>query len=88
MDASAKDPLVGQLQRGHAARAAQTYTAAADHYLLPALGFWDRWGVATVTRLPLSAGDVVLDVLRRRGIRAPRRAGGRSDRECARPRPC
>src|SRR5215475_8482083 len=62
MDASAKDPPVGQLQRDHAARAAQTYTAAADHYLLPALGFWDRWGIATVTRLPLSAGDVVLDV--------------------------
>jgi ubiquinone/menaquinone biosynthesis C-methylase UbiE len=62
MDASAKDPLVGHLQRDHAARAAQTYTAAADHYLLPALGFWDRWGVATVTRLPLSAGDVVLDL--------------------------
>jgi ubiquinone/menaquinone biosynthesis C-methylase UbiE len=62
MDASAKDPLVGRLQRDQAARAAQTYTAAADHYLLPALGFWDRWGVATVARLPLSAGDVVLDV--------------------------
>jgi ubiquinone/menaquinone biosynthesis C-methylase UbiE len=49
-------------QREHAARAARTYGAAADHYLLPALGFWDRWGTATVERLPLSAGDSVLDV--------------------------
>jgi ubiquinone/menaquinone biosynthesis C-methylase UbiE len=62
MDASAKEPLTGQLQREHAARAAHTYTAAADHYLLPPLGFWDRWGAATVARLPLSAGDAVLDV--------------------------
>jgi SAM-dependent methyltransferase len=30
--------------------------------LRPALGFWDRWGVATVARLPLSSGDAVLDV--------------------------
>ena len=45
-----------------AARAARTYSAAADHYLLPALGFWDRWGVATVARLQLSSGDAVLDV--------------------------
>ena len=62
MDASAREPVVGQLQREHAARAAGTYTAAADHYLLPALGFWDRWGAATVARLPLSPGDAVLDV--------------------------
>src|SRR6516164_2479721 len=62
MDASAIEPVVGQLQREHAARAAGTYTAAADHYLLPALGFWDRWGAATVARLPLSPGDTVLDV--------------------------
>jgi ubiquinone/menaquinone biosynthesis C-methylase UbiE len=62
MDAFAKEPLTGQLQREHAARAARTYTAAADHYLLLPLGFWDRWGAATVARLPLSAGDAVLDV--------------------------
>jgi ubiquinone/menaquinone biosynthesis C-methylase UbiE len=62
MDASANEPLIGQLQRERAARAAHTYTAAADHYLLPPLGFWDRWGAATVARLPLSSGDVVLDV--------------------------
>lgn len=62
MDASAKEPATSELQREHAARAASAYTAAADHYLLPALGFWDRWGVATVDRLPLASGDAVLDV--------------------------
>ena len=46
----------------HAARAARTYAAAADHYLLPALGFWDRFGAATVARLPLRPGDEVLDL--------------------------
>jgi ubiquinone/menaquinone biosynthesis C-methylase UbiE len=56
------EPVTGQLQREHAARAARTYAAAADHYLRPALGFWNRWGVATVARLPLSLGDAVLDV--------------------------
>jgi ubiquinone/menaquinone biosynthesis C-methylase UbiE len=62
MDASAREPLTGQLQREHARRAARTYASAADHYLLPALGFWDRWGVATVARLALSPGDAVLDL--------------------------
>ena len=62
MDASEKEPLTRQLQREHAARAAHTYIAAADHYLHPPLGFWDRWGAATVARLPLSSGDAVLDV--------------------------
>jgi ubiquinone/menaquinone biosynthesis C-methylase UbiE len=56
------EPVTGQLQREHSARAARTYTAAADNYLRPALGFWDRWGAATVARLPLSSGDAVLDV--------------------------
>ena len=46
----------------HAARAACTYGAAADHYGLAALGFWDRYGSATVSRLPLAAGDAVLDL--------------------------
>jgi ubiquinone/menaquinone biosynthesis C-methylase UbiE len=55
-------PVTGQRQREHAARAARTYTAAADHYLRPTLGFWDRWGVATVVRLPLSSGQAVLDL--------------------------
>jgi ubiquinone/menaquinone biosynthesis C-methylase UbiE len=55
------EPVTGQRQREHSARAARTYTAAADSYLRPALGFWDRWGVATVARLPLSSADTVLD---------------------------
>jgi ubiquinone/menaquinone biosynthesis C-methylase UbiE len=45
-----------------AQRAASTYSAAADHYERPALGFWDRWGEATVSRLSLATGDTVLDV--------------------------
>ena len=56
------EPPAEQLQREHAARVADAYTAAADHYLSPALGFWDRWGAATVARLPLSSGDAVLDL--------------------------
>jgi ubiquinone/menaquinone biosynthesis C-methylase UbiE len=46
----------------HAERAARTYGAAADHYTLAALSFWDRFGSATVSRLPLAAGDAVLDL--------------------------
>jgi ubiquinone/menaquinone biosynthesis C-methylase UbiE len=45
-----------------ARRAARAYGAAADHYVLPALGFWDRFGAATVARLPLAAGHSVLDL--------------------------
>src|SRR5262249_1355549 len=45
-----------------ARRAASTYTAAADHYERPALGFWDRWGAGTVSRLALSRGAAVLDL--------------------------
>ena len=45
-----------------ARRAASTYSAAADHYERPALGFWDRWGAVTVSRLALSPGDAVLDL--------------------------
>lgn len=57
------DELVtGHIQVSHSVQAARTYTAAADHYLRPALGFWDRWGSATVARLSLSSGDAVLDV--------------------------
>ncbi len=43
-------------------RAARTYGAAADHYTLATLSFWDRFGSATVSRLPLAAGDAVLDL--------------------------
>jgi ubiquinone/menaquinone biosynthesis C-methylase UbiE len=46
----------------HARRASRAYGAAADHYGLASLGFWDRFGAATVGRLPLEAGDRVLDL--------------------------
>lgn len=46
----------------HARHAARTYSAAADHYCLPTLGFWDRYGTATVSRLPLAPGHAVLDL--------------------------
>jgi SAM-dependent methyltransferase len=46
----------------HAQRAARTYAAAADHYRLPALSFWDRFGSARVARLPLAPGHRVLDL--------------------------
>ncbi len=38
------DSRAGERQEEHARIAARTYTAAADHYLHPALGFWDQWG--------------------------------------------
>jgi ubiquinone/menaquinone biosynthesis C-methylase UbiE len=46
----------------HAQRATRTYSAAADHYTVAALGFWDRFGSATVSRLPLAPGATVLDL--------------------------
>jgi len=46
----------------HAVRASRTYGAAADHYQRPALGFWDRSGAATVSRLRLAPGAAVLDL--------------------------
>jgi len=46
----------------YAGRSARTYGAAADHYCLPACGFWDRYGGATVSRLPLAPGHAVLDL--------------------------
>jgi len=46
----------------YAQRAARTYGAAADHYGLPTLSFWDRFGAATVARLPLAPGHRVLDL--------------------------
>lgn len=52
------EPPLGEDAR----RAARTYGAAADHYGLATLGFWDRYGAATVTRLGLAAGDRVLDL--------------------------
>ena len=46
----------------HGQRTARTYGAAADHYGCAALGFWDRFGAATVSRLPLTPGQAVLDL--------------------------
>ena len=46
----------------HARRAARTYGAAAGHYRLAALSFWDRFGAATVSRLRLAPGGTVLDL--------------------------
>jgi ubiquinone/menaquinone biosynthesis C-methylase UbiE len=44
------------------ARAERTYNSAADFFDLPALGFWNRFGQATVDRLGLGSGASVLDV--------------------------
>ena len=52
------EPPLGE----HARRAARTYGAAADHYCLASLSFWDRFGAATVSRLDLRAGQEVLDL--------------------------
>jgi SAM-dependent methyltransferase len=52
----------GQPLSEHARRAERTYGGAADHYGLGALIFWDRYGAATVARLPLAAGGTVLDL--------------------------
>ncbi len=46
----------------HARRAARVYSAAADHYTLRSLGFWDRFGAETVSRLQLAPGMSVLDL--------------------------
>ena len=68
---------------GHVLRAARAYSAAADHYCLPALGFWDRLGAETVVRVSsqtaqaVLAGDApkgdVLGVARIAGIQAAKR---------------
>jgi ubiquinone/menaquinone biosynthesis C-methylase UbiE len=46
----------------HARRASLTYGAAADHYGLASLAFWDRFGADTVSRLRLAPGVSVLDL--------------------------
>jgi ubiquinone/menaquinone biosynthesis C-methylase UbiE len=43
-------------------KAQNTYNAAADYFDEPALGFWDRFGIATIDRLSLRPGAWVLDV--------------------------
>jgi SAM-dependent methyltransferase len=51
------------VDQAEAARRAEcAYSAAADHFECPALGFWDRWGEATVARLGLRPGESVLDL--------------------------
>ena len=52
-----------------ALRASRTYGAAADHYRLGSLAFWDRFGAATVARLPLRARGRRDRCGRRRGCR-------------------
>jgi ubiquinone/menaquinone biosynthesis C-methylase UbiE len=42
--------------------AAHAFSAAADHYTLGALGFWDRFGSETVARANLAPGMTVLDL--------------------------
>lgn len=46
----------------HARRATRAFSAAADHYTLAPLGFWDRFGAATVSPLRLAPGMRVLDL--------------------------
>jgi ubiquinone/menaquinone biosynthesis C-methylase UbiE len=48
-------------QQGNA-RTQAAYHAAADRYDQPALSFWERFGRATVARLGLKPGALVLDV--------------------------
>jgi ubiquinone/menaquinone biosynthesis C-methylase UbiE len=43
-------------------KAQRTYNAAAEFFDDPALGFWERFGRATVDRLALARGESVLDV--------------------------
>jgi ubiquinone/menaquinone biosynthesis C-methylase UbiE len=54
--------MSGQPCGEHARKAARTYGAAADHYGLTSLAFWDRFGAATVSRLRLPSGSKVLDL--------------------------
>ncbi len=58
----ASDELLEHGLPEHALRAARTYSAAADHYALGSLSFWNRFGAATVSRLPLQPGQSVLDL--------------------------
>jgi ubiquinone/menaquinone biosynthesis C-methylase UbiE len=63
-------------------RAERTYAAAADHFDLPAVGFWERVGTAAVHRLGLTAGQSVLDLCCGMGASAlpAARAVGRAGR--------
>jgi ubiquinone/menaquinone biosynthesis C-methylase UbiE len=61
-EANPVEPVSRDQLSEHTRRAARTYGAAADHYRLGSLAFWDRFGSATVARLPLRAGQRVLDL--------------------------
>ncbi|HEX6932861.1 MAG TPA: methyltransferase domain-containing protein [Streptosporangiaceae bacterium] len=61
-EAGPAEPASRDQVSDHAERAARVYGAAADHYRLGSLAFWDRFGAATVARLPLRAGHSVLDL--------------------------
>jgi ubiquinone/menaquinone biosynthesis C-methylase UbiE len=54
--------VAGRPPDEHARRAERTYAAAADHYTRPSLSFWDHFGAATISRLPLAPGQAVLDL--------------------------
>jgi len=56
-------------------RAQETYNATADFFDDPALGFWDRFGRATVDRLELPPGAIVLDACAGSGASALPAAG-------------
>lgn len=45
-----------------AATARATFDGTAEHFDAPSIGFWERYGERTVTRLGLRPGDRVLDV--------------------------
>jgi ubiquinone/menaquinone biosynthesis C-methylase UbiE len=55
-------PLAPEALDPDTRRAQVAYDAAADHYTLPALGFWRRYGRRTIERLDLRPGMQVLDV--------------------------
>ncbi len=60
--ASGAEPTAPDQLGDTAERASLTYGAAADHYRLGSLAFWDRFGASTVARLQLTAGQSVLDL--------------------------
>jgi SAM-dependent methyltransferase len=49
-------------QHAAAARIAAVYNAASDGFTAPPLGFWDRFGAETVSRMRLGSGASVLDL--------------------------
>ncbi len=57
-DTGSDGPLLGP----HAQQASATYGHAADHYELPPLSFWDRFGDETVSGVGLAPGQTVLDL--------------------------